>query len=262
MEQDPDAFKEKEAKGRQLRREHERSEDPEKYKLKEKKNKQLQRLASTDSAFKRKKSFLNSIRNGRIYFCVCCHRRLHENQVIELEEEWQESLEQQYPGSIVKLIGPIPSRKIYLPCLKDQEPQLLEGDYICHTCKKYLERNKMAPMCNQNNLQFVNTQPYPALLLSDLEQQLIALNILFQKIVLLPKSRMNALKDKTVSVPINPSDVIETLTKLPRTPADAQLSVVQLKRRLNFPGVHNQQLIDIRKVIQALRIIISMKNPH
>ena len=112
----------------------------------------------------------------------------------------------------------------------------------------------MAPMCNQNNLQFVNVKSYPALQLSDLEQQLIALNILFQKIVLLPKSRMNALKDKIVSVPINPTDVVETLTKLPRTPAEAQLSVVQLKRRLNFPGVHNQQLIDIRKVVQALRI--------
>ena len=117
----------------------------------------------------------------------------------------------------------------------------------------------MPPMCHLNNLQFVNIDHLPALKLSDLEQQLIALNILFQKIVLLPKSRMNALKDKIVSVPVNPSDVIETLTKLPRTPTEAQLSIVQLKRRLNFPGVHNQQLIDVRKVIEALRIFISVK---
>merc|ERR1712096_475943 len=117
-------------------------------------------------------------------------------------------------------------------------------------------------MSNQNNLQFVNIDDHPELKLSELEQQLVALNILFQKIVLLPKSRMNAMKDKTVSVPIAPSDVIDTLTKLPRTPADARLAVVQLKRRLNYPGVHSQQLIDIRKVIMALRTFITMNNPH
>ena len=93
-------------------------------------------------------------------------------------------------------------------------------------------------------------------------QQLIALNLIFQKIVLLPKSRWNAMKDQTVNVPIAPTDVIETLTKLPRTPSDAGLSVVQLKRRLNYPGVHNQQLINMRNVLQALRTLISMKNPH
>ena len=84
----------------------------------------------------------------------------------------------------------------------------------------------MPPMCNQNNLQFVNLEGHPELRLKDLEQQLIALNLIFQKIVLLPKSRMNALRDKTVSVPVNPSDVTQTLTKLPRTPADAGLAVV------------------------------------
>ena len=233
-----------------------------KYRMKEKTKKQLQRQATTDTAFKRKKAFLSSIRSGRIFFCVCCHRKLHQIQVVELEENWQESIEEQYPGLVKKFIGPIPHREVYLPSHRNDEPQLLSGDYVCHTCKKYLEQNKMPPMCNMNNLQFVDVRPFPELQLSELEQQLISLNILFQKIVLLPKSRMNALKDKIVSVPINPSDVMETLTKLPRTPTDASLSVIQLKRRLNFSGVHNEQLIDIRKVIRALRVFISMKNPH
>ena len=104
-------------------------------------------------------------------------------------------------------------------------------------------------MSNQNNLQLVDVTNHPELRLSELEQQLIALNLIFQKIVLLPKSRMSAMKDKTVSVPISPSDVTETLTKLPRTPSDAKLAVVQLKRRLNFPGVHKQQLINLRNVM-------------
>ena len=197
---------------------------------------------------KRKKNFFASINKGRIFFCVCCHRKLYENQVIELDESWQDDMERQYPGSVAKLIGPIPTRKVYIPCHKSQEPQQLRSDYVCPTCKGYLERNAMPPMCNQNNLQLVNIDNRPELKLSELEQQLIALNILFQKIVLLPKSRMNAMKDKTVSIPINPSDVVNTLSKLPRTPSDAGLAVVQLKRRLNFPSVHNQQLINFDKV--------------
>ena len=73
---------------------------------------------------------------------------------------------------------------------------------------------------------------------------------------------MNAMKDKTVSVPINPSDVLNTLSILPRTPADAGLAVVQLKRRLNYPSVHNQQLINFNKVVKALKTFINMGNPH
>ena len=110
---------------------------------------------------------------------------------------------------------------------------------MCFTCKRYLERNSMPPMCNQNNLQLVNRNSHPELYLSELEQQLVARNILFQKLILLPKSRMNAMKDKIVSVPINPSDVLETLTKLPRTPTDARLAVVQLKRSLNLCTISN-----------------------
>ena len=240
----------------------ERNKNPEKYRLKEKIKKQAHRYSLVDTAHKRLKNFLASIRNGRMFFCVCCHRKLHENQVIELEENWQSDLDEQYPGSVAKMIGPIPKKEVYLPCHKNEEPKLMSSDYVCPTCKRYLERNAMPPMCNQNNLSFVNISDHPELNLSELEQQLIALNILFQKIVLLPKSRMNAMKDKTVSVPINPSDVVNTLSKLPRTPSDAGLAVVQLKRRLNYPSVHNQQLIDFSKVIKALQTFINLKNPH
>ena len=236
--------------------------DPEKYRLKEKLKKQDYRLTSVNTAFKRKKAFLASVRNGRIFFCICCHRKRYENQVVELDDDWQESMEQKYPGSVSKLIGSIPYQEVYLPCPTTEEPQQLTSNYVCHTCKKYLEKNAMAPMSNRNNLQLVDITDHPELRLSELEQQLVALNILFQKIVLLPKSRMSAMKDRTVSVPIAPSDVMQTLTKLPRTPADARLAVVQLKRRLNFPGVHKQQLINLQNVIQALRTFITMKNPH
>ena len=194
--------------------------------------------------------------------CVCCHRMLCDSQVVELDDDWQETLENQYPGSVSRFIGPIPPRNVYFPCSKGSKPEKLVSNHFCHNCKKYVERNLMPPMCNQNNLQFFDTSKFPELKLSELEQQLVSLNLLFQKIVLLPKSQMNALKDKTVSVPIETSDVLETLTRLPRTPSDAGLSVVQLKRRLNYPGVHNQQLINICNVVKALQTFVKLGNPH
>ena len=238
------------------------AEDVEKYRLKLKISKQKSRLNSSDTAFKRKKAFYASIRKGRVYFCICCHRKLYENQVIELDDEWQDCYEKQYPQSFAKFIGPIPLRNIFLPCLKGMDPQQLSSNHVCYTCKNYLERNAMPPMSNQNNLQLIDRKNHPELNLSELEQQLIALNLIFQKIVLLPKTRMSAMKDKTVSVPVSTADVAETITKLPRTPTDASLTVVQLKRRLNYPGVHKQQLINMSNVMQALRTFIELKNPY
>ena len=262
IEEDPEAFQENESQGRQQRRVNEMEKDPVKYHLKEKLKKQAQRLSNVDSAFKRKKNFQASVRNGSIFVCIGCQQTMYDNQVIELDVDWKEECEEHFSGPITKLIGPMKERTVYRPCHITEEPTVITNDFICYTCKRYLEKNTMAPMNILNNLQFVNIDDHPEMQLSELEQQLIALNILFQKIVLLPKSRMSAMKDRTISVPIETSDVTNTLTRLPRTPSDARLAVVQLKRRLNFPGVHNQQLINIRNVIQALRTFLEMKNPH
>ena len=149
-----------------------------------------------------------------------------ENQVIELEDDWKELLELQYPDATKRFIGNIPKRNFLLPCESNSESEPLKGDFICYTCKQYLERNAMPPTGNQNDLQFLSIKKNPELQLSDLEEQLIAQNILFQKIILLPKSWMNVMKDTTVSIPIHSCDVLDTLTKHLRKQTDASLSVV------------------------------------
>ena len=165
--------------------------------MKLKEQKQNYCHSNVDNSFKRKKAFLSSVRDGRIFFCVSCHRQLHKIQVVELEDDWQESLEKQYPGSTAKYIGTVPDLNHYLPCLKGETSQIQKSSFVCHTCKKYIEQNRMPPMSNQNNLQLVDVTNHSELKLSELEQQLIALNLIFQKIVLLPKSRMSAMKDKS-----------------------------------------------------------------
>ena len=55
-----------------------------------------------------------------------------------------------------------------------------EEAYVCKTCKRYLEKGKMPPECRQNNLQL---DPQPDVMkLTELESNLIARNIQFQKI--------------------------------------------------------------------------------
>ena len=89
-------------------------------------------------------------------------------------------------------------------------------------------------MSNQNNLGLFDLTNYEELKLSELENCLIARNILFQKVCLLPKSRWPAVKDRTVNIPIMESDVISTVKTSPRTPSEAGLIPVNFKRRLKY----------------------------
>ena len=59
--------------------------------------------------------------------------------------------------------------------------------------------------------------------LTELESNLIARKLLFQKIYQLPRSRMAACKDRLVNIPINSEDIGSTLSNLPRTPREAGL---------------------------------------
>ena len=75
-------------------------------------------------------------------------------------------------------------------------------------------------------------------MLKDLEQQLIALVLVFQKIKKLPTSRMRANFDKIITVPIEPETVRKGIHQLPRQPDDANIIAVQLKRKLELKTTH------------------------
>ena len=88
--------------------------------------------------------------------------------------------------------------------------------------------------------------------LTELEGSLIAKNIPFQKIYQLPKSRWTALTDKVINIPINDEDIINTVQMLPRTPKEARLVGVSLKRKLEYKNTHKRQLVDPRKILGML----------
>ena len=120
-------------------------------------------------------------------------------------------------------------------------------------------------MCVKNGLQLTETDKELSeqdLKLTELEGALIAKNILFQKIFQLPKSRWTALKDRIINVPIYSEAIMNTLQQMPRTPTDAGLVGVALKRKQEYKNTHQHQLINPDKLFKMLRKLKTNGNPY
>ena len=118
-----------------------------------------------------------------------------------------------------------------------------------------MKKKKVPPMSAMNSLQLKETDEMigqDGLTLTELEGALIAKNIIFQKIYQLPKSRWTALKDRLINIPINDDDIVNTLEQMPRTPKDAGLVGVALKRKKEYKNSHKHQLIDPNKLFKML----------
>ena len=97
---------------------------------------------------------------------------------------------------------------------------------------------------------------------SELEATLIAKNIIFMKIFHLPKSRWSAVKDKTVNVPIQDDDVLQTVGNFPWMPCEAGIIPVKLKRKTTYKQHHVQQYIRPNVLPEALTALKNTGNPH
>ena len=92
-------------------------------------------------------------------------------------------------------------------------------------------------------------------ILTEFENNLIALNINFQYIFCLRKSRWAATKKQMITIPISQQDVLNTTSQLPRLPADAGLIPVGLKRKKGYTHCHKKEFIDSNKIFKALDYI-------
>ena len=73
---------------------------------------------------------------------------------------------------------------------------------------------------------------------------------------------MSAVKDRLVNVPIRPGDIINTIQNIPRTPKEAGLIQVKLKRRLKYKNFHKQEYIDPQKIFQMLEYLRTAGHPY
>lgn len=125
---------------------------------------------------------------------------------------------------------------------KIETKKISEGFNLCHTCVNYLKHSKMPPMCSKNSLE-------PAIVpdalkdLTDIEKQLIVKNLIFIKVRQLPKTRMAAMNDRVISVPITDTNIAKRVTSLPRSENNSGMINIGIKRKLKMKNIHKHGLI-------------------
>ena len=249
-EKDEAALKVKMAAEKQAERDKLRAKDEAALKKKMAEEKRKQREKDEPDQFDLIRKFRKAVREGWSFSCVCCHTMQFDSQVVEYKEPLISQLFE--VGDKVEV------------AIGDLDPkQIRDGKYyICHYCKGKLLKDKIPPTSHSNGLDLVDMEHHPELKLTPLENSLIARNIVFQKIVQLPKSRWSATKGKLVNVPINDEDVVNTMESLPRTPDEAQLICVELKRKLEYKNKHKEAYISVSKVEAALDTLYDLGHPH
>ena len=170
-----------------------------------KKNKEnMRKIKSMRSQLKRLQKFQESVRYGPIFTCTVCEQEMFRHSVIVLTKEIEETLKQKC-SEMCKLVLQV----------KHKHKVFVNGEsnvYMCGTCKKHLTKGNLPAMAAENGL---NVLPIPEdLNLSEIENHLIAKRIMFQKIYQLPKSRMEACKDRLINIPIGSDNVLNTLQKI------------------------------------------------
>ena len=121
---------------------------------------------------------------------------------------------------------------------------------------------KRPAQSHQNNLEIFDTKDHPELSLTELESSLISKALVFMKIFKKPKSRMAAIKDRCVCVPIDNQTIEETLNQLPRTPSEACIVPIKLKRKKEYKNVHLSEYVDIEKMHRALETLKNYGHPE
>ena len=244
-------------------------------------------------AVARRIQFQKKVLRGPEYVCSCCHRSLYKKSVKSVTEKTKErirlasermvqkaeeekrkaaadvseeimkiSSERQNSNNLLKSKAGATSKlkkKMYsfqVHAFKAWNHHLLTSvnnlTYLCSTCRDTLTQGKIPSMAVANSLQ-LNHPDRPAL--TELENNLISLNINFQKMVLLPKSRMPAGKGRMISIPVGPTDVMNTVKQLPRLPTEAGVVPIKLKRKKEYKSHEKSEMIRPEQIFLALRYL-------
>ena len=189
---------------------------------------------------------------------MCCHRIRYQKVVKVYDDLLKEDilLKSKKPNIIEDAIG-TPSEELQVKTSNEDEPSF----YICLYCEKKLKQGHVPPVSHKNKLELFNIKQYECLNLSEAETALISTTILYQMFYRLPKSLWAGVKNRIVSVPILETDIKETIKCLPRTPSQAGLVKVKLKRKKSMKNTHLEQYINVEKTIEALNLLINLDNP-
>ena len=188
-------------------------------------------------------AFKRQIIDGPNFTCYSCKACLFKGQVKILKA-----------NDISKLKAKL-DKKIF----RTLELQFAKSEAIfCKNCLRLINQGKMPKIHFSNGL-WLDSVP-DELLLTDLEQQTIARSLIFMKVKKLPTTRMKAMMDKVISVPIEEDVISKTISALPQHPDDAKIVAVQLKRKLQWKNSHLQEYIRPAKCIKAVQKLKELGN--
>ena len=194
-------------------------------------------------------SFRQEIKDGPSFVCFSCDRALFLRGVSILEDKDIMKLKDK-PGEIFL------TTKIFTSDVDYNNSQWT----FCHSCLSYIRKCEVPKIHVSNGLQLDDIPD--SLKLTELEQQLIAKDIIFMKIKKLPKSRMQAILDRVINVPIQDEDIIKTVTSLPRPRDKAGVVGVRLKRKMDLKNAHIESFVRPHMLIEALKTFKSLGNVH
>ena len=206
----------------------------------QKKRQNRENLKMNITRIERLKRFKRAVMFGPIFTCSCCHVNHFESNVSELDKELRRKILTVY-------------EECFDDCVKEFVKININGKsvyYFCKTCIGYMKSKKIPPMSVCNGLDVVPIDDQE-LQLSELENNLIALRIMFQKICYLPKSRWTALKDRVINIPIEKESIINTIQKIPRLPTESGLVEIKLKRKITYKNDHRREFVDPNKIFES-----------
>ena len=217
----------------------------EKYNL-EKKTKDNQRKRRHEAEilknlYKRVQKFDAEIKYGLSFVCICCERILFARTVFAVRERLLNHLGNNNLSNCVNL---------------DDRYQFLGEFYICKSDYDCLTKKKKMPdHCFLNELQVPNVPP-TLQGLHDMELQMLARDLMFVKYRQLPVTRMKAINDRVICVPLEDDDVIKNVNKLPRNKDNNGLVWVIYKRQKNKKSHYLSEMVRPERVYEALQSLV------
>ena len=190
--------------------------------------------------------FKQEIQDGPSFVCMSCQRALFKRGVSILDDQKINELDDKvYDFIWTDILIEMPEK----------------GELIfCHSCLAKIRKMKR-PKTHISNGLWLDEIP-PELKLTELEQQLISKSIVFMKIKKLPRSRMNAIIDRVINIPVEDEDIVKTVTSLPRPPDEAMVIGVKLKRKMEMKNGHLEAFIRPHALFAALRKLKALGNKH
>ena len=155
--------------------------------------------------------FHQLVSSGPVYICTSCDQLLYKHSVKKATNIRSLSL----PLLDTVLLGKISSNG---------------NEYICHTCAKYIQQNKIPPCSIANNLHF-HEVPLHLPALNTAEWRMLSPRLAFMQIHEAAVGKQLRIHGNVVCVP---ADICTTVSMLPRTTSDFETVAVQLKRRSQY----------------------------